>query len=62
LVLFGDIAGAAPVKEILLDVSAITVAANCTVGLVVVQADLARASRKRRSGALPIFIFSGHGE
>lgn len=60
LVLFRDIAGAAPVKEILLDVSAITVSANYTVGLVMVQADLARASRKRRNGALPISVFSVH--
>jgi hypothetical protein len=60
LVLFRDIAGAAPVKEILLDISAITVAANYTVGLVMVQADPSRASPRRGSGALPIFIFSGH--
>jgi hypothetical protein len=60
LVLFSDIAGAAPVKELLLDVSAITVAADDAVGLVMVQADPARASRRRRSGALPIPVFSVH--
>jgi len=36
LVLFGDIAGAAPVKEILLDVSAIAMAADYTMGLVMI--------------------------
>jgi hypothetical protein len=60
LVLSRDIAGAAPVEEILLDVGAITVAANYTVGLVMVQTDPARASFGRGSGALAIFIFSGH--
>ena len=60
LVLVRDIAGAAPVEEILLDVGAITVAANYTVGLVMVQTDPARASFGRGSGALAIFIFSGH--
>ena len=60
LVLLRDIASAAPVKELLLDVSAITIAANYTVGLVMVQADPARASHRCGSSALPIFIFSVH--
>jgi len=57
---FGDIAGPTPALKIFFDDGAIWMAANGATTPMAAQARFASASRRRGSGAFPIFLFSGH--